>query len=463
MFCRLATSAAVAVALALAACSDQPQESSPDPQFKPGDGGSSTSCDFASLQGFIIGYFPGPQQSGIFSIRDDFVSETNSLTQVALGYQIMDSIGKTSRTASLSSSALTAGEDLTKGLIKCMFDASIEDSFPGFPVADVYDFERALDAAAGGAYYVRRETQSDAAPVFSVQSPITAQSILSGVAPPSGSDWTDVLNETALVYGWFIPGTETEPDEFEWATIRPTVVFDTEAVIALCVGNVPENTLVNESNIGFLAWQGTGGFICNPNPPYDPTLTLLESGWGPRALARRFTRWGSSALLPEPAFAAAVLATGGTGSAKTLRSKLKLGPVAAGALTLVSPPDIPPDPVERRGVEFIVRVRVTDAAGVGVNGQCVLATGFNNSGQTSTLNGESNCAAGTLTDKQMARLTETAFVTPGNPEAGYATFRITIPSSGAMIITFSGVNEDGDNLDKVINNSVTTNKFNVKP
>jgi hypothetical protein len=168
-------------------------------------------------------------------------------------------------------------------------------------------------------------------------------------------------------------------------------------------------------------------------------------------------------LLPEPAFAAAVLATGGTGSAKTLRSKLKLGPVAAGALTLVSPPDIPPDPVERRGVEFIVRVRVTDAAGVGVNGQCVLATGFNNSGQTSTLNGESNCAAGTLTDKQMARLTETAFVTPGNPEAGYATFRITIPSSGAMIITFSGVNEDGDNLDKVINNSVTTNKFNVKP
>jgi hypothetical protein len=131
-----------------------------------------------------------------------------------------------------------------------------------------------------------------------------------------------------------------------------------------------------------------------------------------------------------------------------------------GAITLTL--DIPPRPTERRNVEFTIRVRATDEAGIGVNGQCVLASGFNNNGNPSTLNGVSNCATSTLTSKQMARLTETAFLTPGNPEAGYATFRITVPSSGALIITFTGVNETGDNLSTTVN-SITTNKFNVKP
>jgi hypothetical protein len=377
-------------------------------------------------------------------------STGDSLARVGFGYQIMDSIGLRSRTTSLTSTELTAGANLTRGLIQCMFDAGNATEFPGYPDADVYDFERALDAATGGVYYVRRATQTDAAPVLSVQAG-PPQNTLSGVAPQQGSTWSDVLNETALFYGWPIP----ETNEFEWATIRPTVVFDTPAVIALCVGNVPENTLVHESNIGFLGWQGTGEFICGATP----SVTMLESGWGPRALARRLARWGSDALLPEPAYAAALLTVGGTGGAKTLRSKLKLDGVT-GEITLTL--DIPPRPTEKRNVEFTIRVRAADADGIGVNGQCVLASGFNNNGNPATLNGVSNCATGTLTSKQMARLTETAFLSPGNPEAGYATFRITVPSSGAMIITFSGVNETDDNLTKTINGT-TTSKFNVKP
>jgi hypothetical protein len=381
-------------------------------------------------------------------------STGDSLTRVGLGYQIMDSIGKRSRTATLSSAELTAGAGLTKGLIQCMFDAGNASEFPGYPDADVYDFELALDAASGGVYYVRRATQADAAPVLSVQAG-PPQNTLSGVAPLQGSSWSDVLNETALFYGWPIPAT----NEFEWATIRPTVVFDAPAVIALCVGSVPENTLVHESNIGFLGWQGNGGYICGAT--YNPALTMLESGWGPRALARRLARWGSDALLPEPAFAAALATIGGAGGAKTLRSKLKLDGVT-GAITLTL--DIPPRSTEKRNVEFTIRVRATDAAGVGVNGQCVLASGFNNNGNPATLNGVSNCAQSTLTSKQMARLTETVFLSPGNPEAGYATFRITVPSSGAMIITFSGVDLTDDNLsENTTINGTTTSRFNVKP
>jgi hypothetical protein len=412
--------------------------------------GPSASCNFSSFPGYIAGYFSGSEQSGILSIKTSMESTTDSLTRVGFGYQIMDSIGKKSRTATLSATQLTAGADLTKGLIQCMFDADNETEFPGYPDAEVYDFELALDAATGGAYYVRRATQTDAAPVLSVQAG-PPQNTLSGVAPPSGSNWGDVLNETALFYGWPIPAA----NEFEWATIRPTVVFDTPAVIALCVGGVPENTLVHESNIGFLGWQGTGEYICGATP----SVTLLESGWGPRALARRLARWGSDALLPEPAFAAALLLSGGTGGAKTLRSTLKLDGVT-GAITLAL--DIPPAAVQKRNVEFTIRVRATDEDGVGVNGQCVLASGSNNNGNPATLNGVSNCGDGMLTSKQMARLTETVFLSPGNPEAGYATFRITVPSSGALIITFSGVNEEGDNLTKTIN-GVTTSKFNVKP
>jgi hypothetical protein len=436
----------------LAACSDQSKEAPTGPQFKPG-GGSSTSCDFNSLQSLIVGYFPNAQQSGISGLKNSMASEADAAARRALGYQIMDSIGKTSRTVSLSSSALTAGTNLTKGLIKCMFDASITSEFPGFPDSSLYSFDLALNAPAGGAYYVRRKT-SGTSPVLSVQTTVFPQNTLSGVAPPLGSTWDDVLDETALIYGWFIPAS----NEFEWATIRPNVIFDPEAVIALCVGNVPENTLVFESNIGFLAWQGDGGDICGAT--YTPALTMLESGWGPGSLARRATHWGRRLLLPEPAFAAA-LALGGTGTAKTLKSKLKLDAVS-GAITLAV--DIPPGGVEKDSVEFTVRVRATDSEGAGVNGLCVVGEGFANNGGPAELQGPSNCD--TPGPKRLAQLTETVFLGPGNsnPEAGYATFHITIPSPGGINIAFSGFDspEVDDNLSAPVTGT-STGKFNIKP
>jgi hypothetical protein len=125
--------------------------------------------------------------------------------------------------------------------------------------------------------------------------------------------------------------------------------------------------------------------------------------------------------------------------------------------------DIPPDRTEFTAEEFTVRVRATNADGEGVNGMCILASGLNNSGNPAELDGISNCIESELNPKQMARLTETAFVGSENtdPEAGYATFLITIPFPGAMTLIFSGVPTENNLTLEVAGTS--TRKFNVKP
>jgi hypothetical protein len=97
-----------------------------------------------------------------------------------------------------------------------------------------------------------------------------------------------------------------------------------------------------------------------------------------------------------------------------------------------------------------------------VNGLCVLAQGFANNGGPAELQGPSNCD--NPGPKQLAQLTETIFLGPGNsnPEAGYATFHVTIPSPGGMNIAFSAFASEDDNLDVTVTGT-STGKFNIKP
>jgi hypothetical protein len=328
-----------------------------------------------------------------------------------------------------------------------MFTVS-DTAFPGFPDSSLYEFHKALNAPAGGAYYVRPEAVASSSPAIGSLSGTTATGNLSGVAPPIGSTWGDLLDEKILIYGWPVVTDPENPldNSFEWALIRPNAIFDPGAVIALCVGEiVPPNTVVEESNMGFLSWEGTGGYICGISRP----LTMRESGWGPRALARRL----ASLITPQPAFATVALA-GGTGTAKTLKSEISFEPVD-GAVTLSV--SIKPKPVERKNVEFTIQILAT-LDGKGANGICVTLTGFSNNGQIAQLLGDSNCDV--PGPKQLARETETTFV-DGTPKAGYATFLVTIPSPGAMSISVTGGNED-NNLDLGITGTSIA-KFNVKP
>lgn len=442
----------------LAACSDPQEQSGLDPSFKMV---ASTACDPNVFNSLVTGYFPSGQQSGILGLKNQLLAlPTTDPARRALGYEIMDSIGKWSRngTTALSASALLSGSNLTKALIKCTYDAGVKTEFPGFPDSVLYSFDRALNAPAGGAYYVRPEHLGTTATPAIGKAADGSQGNLSGVAPPFNSSWGSILGEKVLIYGWPEPFGSTSGESFEWALIRPNAIFITPARVALCTGFVPENTIVQESNIGFLAWAGNGADICGASQ----TLTM-ESGWGLRGLAFRLARLGKDLVSPQPLHAA-IATLGGTGTAKTLKSTLSFGEVNGIKLKLLSGPRA----VERVGQPFTIKVfaftvqgTVSNPDTVGVNNICVLLTGFNNNGQTSTLTGDppDNCDG--PSNKQLARVTETTTIL-GKPKAGYVTFGVTVGSAGAMSISIQSAPNEPDNLTTTVTGT-STGKFNLKP
>jgi hypothetical protein len=438
----------LATAVVLAACSEPQEQSGNTPDFKVVP--PPTACNPDEFNAHIVGYFPGSQQNSIKALKDAMLAASGP-TRLAKGYEIMDSIGLWSRNVSttLSASALAAGSSLTKAVIKCIYTASNTTDFPGFPDSVLYSFDLALNAPEGGAYFVR--PQADPSTTGAVVGKTASAGNLSGIAPPNGSSWGDILDEKTLIYGW--PETT---DVFEWALIRPNAIFDPLAVVAICSASaVPTNTLLQESNIGFLTWAGYGSSICTANP----TTTMLESGWGLGGLASRLARWGTRLVVPQPLYAA-VLLSGGTGTAKTLKSKLSLGAVDGITLAIVAGPD----PVEHKNVAFDVQVFASTLDGtesVGVNNVCVRVTAFNQNGVPVVLSGPRAC--GTTNNKQLTALTETTTI-GGKPKAGYVTLSVTVPTTGSLKLAIDAVeivNVD-DNLQTTVTGT-STGRFNVKP
>jgi hypothetical protein len=438
----------LATVLVLAGCNEPQEQSGNIPDFKVAV--PPTACNPNEFNTLIAGYFPSSLQNSVKALKDAMLNTPSSdTTRRAIGYEIMDSIGRWSRNGSttLSASALAAGSSLTKAVIKCIYDASVTSEFPSFPDSVLYSFDRALNAPAGGAYFVR--PQADLTTSSAVVGKTTSAGNLSGIAPPGVSSWGDILDEKTLIYGWPEPN-----DVFEWALIRPNAIFDPAAVVAICSGAVPVNTLVEESNIGFLTWAGNGSTICTATQ----TTTMLESGWGLGGLASRLARWGTGLVTPQPLHAA-VVTSGGTGTAKTLKSKLSLGGVDGITLALVSGPK----PVEHKNVAFDVQVFAFTLEGtdsVGVNNVCTRVTAFNNNGQPVVLQGPKDCG-GPTNNNQLTALTETTDI-GGKPKAGYVTISVTVPTTGALKLAIDAVPLADDNLDTTPT-STSTGKFNVKP
>jgi hypothetical protein len=450
----------LATVVVLAACSEPQEQSGLDPSFKVV---SATACDPNVFNSLIAGYFPSGQQNGIVGLKNQLLAlPTTDPARLALGYEIMDSIGKWSRNGltTLSASALLSGSNLTKALIKCTYNAGDKTEFPGFPDSVLYSFDKALNAPAGGAYYVRPQDSGDDT-TSAVGRSTGSLGNLSGIAPPIQEDgltpfklsWGTILTERVLIYGWPEPG-----DAFEWALIRPNTIFSPPARVALCTGTVPENTIVEESNIGFLAWAGNAVDICSA----AQSLTM-ESGWGLRGLAFRLARLGKELVTPQPLHAS-LATSGGTGTVRTLKSKLSFGEVEGIKLKLISGPRA----VERVGQQFPIQVFAFTVRGtpldpdtVGINNICVLLTGFANNGQTSTLTGNPANNCDSPSSKQLARVTETTDIL-GKPKAGYVTFGVTVGSAGAMIISVQSAPNEPDNLDQTVTGTSTA-KFNVKP
>jgi hypothetical protein len=318
-----ALAAAVTLAVA-AACSDRDTESTTGPQFAGGP--TAGPCDFSNS--LVTGYFPSSNQSSMLSLKQSMAAAGPGTTNArTLGFQIMDSIGLVSRNSTINPGA---GAQLTIALIGCMFG----ETFTYPPEGALQAFTNALTSAQGGAYYVRGggggsnggdRTGRSSPIVGRITPPGGTGGNLSGVGPSSSATWTNTLSingtqgkntsQGVLFYGY--PVT-FNPLVFEWSTVPSGLTFAPAAVFTVCdFDNASTaNTMIVEAGAGVLSFVNSG--ICTT--PQQP-LTMLEQGWGPKALAGRLVRAFAGALTPEPLQAATVVIGATGGKASTTKSR----------------------------------------------------------------------------------------------------------------------------------------------
>lgn len=306
---RLLVSLIAAVALATAACSDQQPQAPSGAEFTATQ--ATPTCNFNQLNSLLSSYFPPDQQEIVRTLKHEMqAAGARTPGAVDKGFDIMAQM----TIAAAGGADPVVGSQLARGLIKCMFDVSAE--FTNFASVS---FVRSLNADSGG-FEVRGGSADPAT------DPVVAKSdgvILSGVAPPPGSTWADILDERVLIYG--VPGAPTADlfRTYDWSMVRPNAGFvGGLAVVTTCLddaGPLPAGVdgtklMTTESNVGVLAFQD-GTYICSFGSESS------ARGWASRALAQRLTRFMGSIFSPEPLSAAMVspgIVSGRAGGLKSL-------------------------------------------------------------------------------------------------------------------------------------------------
>lgn len=381
---------AVAATLALAACSEREPGSTTGPQLAPG--GKPDPCGFSNS--LISNYFPTSLQGTIITLKQSMANAGQGTTNArTFGFEIMDSIGSLSRTATVDPSA---GAALTMALIGCMFTETFT-----YPTNAASPFASALSNADGGAYYVRGGgSGGDDDPGRSktvlgrTKSLLGVETNLSGIKPSSGS-WTTMLQGNlagdgrALIYGY--PVT-TNPLVFEWASVPSAITFSPEAEVSVCDDDLSATAMIDEEAVGVLAYVNSN--ICSETQ----SLTLIERGWGPKALAARVGRMFAKAFVPTPLQATAVIT--GTGGKTSTLPKSEFGKQSVATLLLewiAQPPAVikgTDDPLTTNPqTEFPVSFTVETEAGDPIAGTCAYLAGSNNNGTPTALTGtqDPNC------------------------------------------------------------------------
>jgi hypothetical protein len=452
----------VLAGLALGACGEQQTpESVAGPSFAPPV--DPQACAPTSLNSQITAYFSGSTSGPIKTMKDAMLAKADSSDdRVTAGFQILQEIGKRSRNQAVDT---IAGSALAQGIIKCMYNIKVVKAFvPTFPSSAIYNFAPALSASKGGAFYTRGSGTGDETPVQAALGsfPLTAPEILSGVNPLD--TWASALDSAqakkALIYGYRTNGYpfNDNPFEFEWATIPPGTSLIGGAEVALCDGLNPDNAMVHESNIGVLGYQSAAP-ICAA----DYSLTLKDTGWGPRALAARLARVVVDAIQPQP-LQAAMKTTGTGGTASTFKSKFKKNAVETITLSFYQAPPATMKQNQLYTVKVFVSADVNDPSN-GINGACVYLRGANNNGTNTALIGPTQCdntpAGG------VSVITATTLIN-GQPKAGYAVAQVGVTKTGQLIFTASGIDGQGSNTSGVLGRSgqtffPATSRTNVKP
>jgi hypothetical protein len=420
--------ACLALAAAITACSEQQESESVAGPSLAGRPTDPAACDPNSLNSLLSGYFPGNSGSAAKTAKDAMIAATvGSDQRLNKGFEVLQEIGNLSRNQTVNG---TAGSDLAKGIIKCMYDATT--FAPTFPSDPIYNFAPALAANTGGAFYTRGDGTGTETPVHGAAGVIGGTpDILSGVTPLTGT-WAAALAgspaKKALIYGYQVT---TDPFVYEWATIPPATQFAGGALVGLCDGNNPSTAMVHESNIGVLAYQSASP-ICDASY----SVAIKETGWGPRALAARLAHVLVDALQPQPLQALA-LKSGTGGTATTFKSKFKKNAVTSVALTFTTKP---PSTI-KLGATVTAEVRATtlvDAVTTGVNGVCVYLRGTNNNGQGTSLTGSHDQRCDVIAEAV------DAYTSTKGSSAGFASFSFKATKTGGLIITASSTDAAGN-------------------
>ncbi|MGH7586900.1 MAG: hypothetical protein ACREMH_11685 [Gemmatimonadales bacterium] len=430
--------------LVLQACSEPEGALPMDPDLaatKP-PAPSSNACDFDALGKLINDFFPPPDQQTAQGFAGAMETSTKwTAGAVTNGFAIMDLVGKASRSYAPSP---TVGSDLTKALTKCMFDADQDEykDLAGGQGVDALEFNKALDAPAGGVYYVVGEGYDVPNVPQTLKGTVSGFGRLSAVAPgpvvftSPGPDptftlgsWATAMSDNtannqgqrALIYGYpvsFGP-LVTSPVVFEWATIAPFTSFKDHAIVSICDGQSAQDLMVHETGIGVLAYT-------------DANLCGLPDATG---------------ITPKTGF----------------RSQLSNTPVAIN-VEWISVPRSPLRVGPANVYEFVARATTMvegQTEPQGVNNVCLTLTGTNNNGQgTDLVNvGGGECPGQTdNTDNVVTAVTDSD--PDHDMQAGYATFRYYIDKNGALILTLDSEGVPGRQVGDAVPVML---RYNVKP
>ena len=321
----------------------------------------------------------------------------NTTSTRQFGFALLSLVGRVSRGSSPGDPGI--GELLTKQAFNCMYDTGGDDaeSFEGWPDDPHYDFEAALDADNGGAYYVRgvaddpQTTGNEAtAPAIGNISALNsavdpAGGNVSAIAPAAASlssdSWPEVLGQPVLFFG------NPVDDGYDWKVLPRDAAFSPYARVALCQGvngggqEYADADMVHQFGVGVIGFVAADG-LCGTKPP----LAAVQ-GRGTLGRLASLTRSLAGLLSPEPLHASlsVALSRGGTASgAKGDKFTSRNLPTVNLA---VSVSDAPRNTVKVNTGRFSVTVIVTtpDDASEPVGGISVRLSGTNNNGVPTNL------------------------------------------------------------------------------
>ncbi|HEX6617635.1 MAG TPA: hypothetical protein VF046_15125, partial [Gemmatimonadales bacterium] len=278
------------------------------------------------------------------------------------------------------------GETMVKLTVNCMYDTKNATDFSGWPNDGQYDFSAALDAPNGGAFFVRGGgIDSASLPVLGNIASLNsttdpAGGNVSGMAPPTGKTWPDILVNNAqkrlLIYGEPVAGG------FDWKLIGRNTTFSPFVLVALCQAARPGQPfdaadVVFQQDVGSLGVQPEA--ICGTLPS---SFALGGDGGGASGLVSRFVAMAGRMLTPEPLHATALATTiGGSASGAKKDEFTVLNLPTVNLQFTLQPPKRP-----KVGQYFPITVNVTTPAGDPAGGITVtLSTMTNNGTGTSIL------------------------------------------------------------------------------